>query len=160
MEYILDINLEEFDISEIESIELVGEEETIDIEVEDTHMFFANDIYTHNSGSSEGVGSIMSIGKAIEPFQVADMLMMLNQPPELEAEKKLILTLLKNRLGPKNIVLECSYDPNLGTFDEIREVPELLRLSNKDKNQVRETISNLRNDIRNKLQVKDILPKK
>jgi len=37
---------------EIISIEYIGKRNTIDITVEDSHMYFANDIYTHNSGFS------------------------------------------------------------------------------------------------------------
>jgi len=38
---------------EIKSIEKIGERHTYDIEVADTHNFFANGIVTHNSGKSE-----------------------------------------------------------------------------------------------------------
>lgn len=135
------LDLEEFELSEIESIEFVGEEETIDITVEDTHMFFANDIYTHNSGFKNDLNDELSIGKAITPLQVADILMTHSQPPDLAVEGKTIVLLLKNRLGPKNIVIECAYDPNMGVFTELREVPELLTLNNNVKKQVREAAS-------------------
>ena len=144
----INLNLEDFELVEIESIELMGEMETIDITVEGTHMFFANDIYTHNSGSNVDVGDISFIGKAIEPFQVADQVGMYTQTPDQYAEQTCIYTLLKNRLGPKNIVLECFYDPNQGVFKELKEVPELLMLSNKEKKQVSNTVSNLRDKLK------------
>lgn len=43
---------------EVKSIEKVGERHTFDIEVEDTHNFFANGIVTHNSGKSEFIDEI------------------------------------------------------------------------------------------------------
>ena len=43
---------------EIKSIEKIGERHTYDIEVADTHNFFANGIVTHNSGKSEFIDEI------------------------------------------------------------------------------------------------------
>ena len=140
--------IEDFELSEIESIECVGDTTTVDITVEDTHMFFANDIYTHNSGFLNEINDIQAIGKAIEPFQVADMVMTFAQPAAMASENKCILLLLKNRLGPKNIVLECFYDPNQGVFRQLSEVPELLLMSEKKKTEVKATVTSVREKLR------------
>lgn len=103
---------------------------------------------TNRSGFMNEVNDIMSIGKAIEPFQVADMLMTYSQTAEMAAQQKCVCLLLKNRLGPKNVVLQCFYDPNMGIFRELGEVPELLLLNDKEKKQVKETTTNLRDKLK------------
>ena len=70
------------------------------------------------------------------------------QPPEQASESKCIALLLKNRLGPKNIVLECFYDPNQGIFKQLNEVPELLLLSNKRKEEVKSTVNSVREKLK------------
>jgi hypothetical protein len=64
------LNLDDFILDEIESIELIGEEDTIDITVEDTHMFYANDIYTHNSSISAEVVEANQMGGSIKKGQI------------------------------------------------------------------------------------------
>jgi len=103
---------------------------------------------TNRTGFTNEINDIMTIGKAIEPFQVADVLMTYAQPPEMASENKCIALLLKNRLGPKNIVLECFYDPNQGIFKQLNEVPELLLLSNKRKEEVKSTVTSVREKLR------------
>ena len=114
----------------------------------DLKIPFMTVMQTNRTGFGEAAGNIMSIGKAIEPFQVADILWMFNQTPDLEAEGICILTMLKNRLGPKNIALECKYDPNMGTFKEIKEVNALLLKSDKEKAVVKTTIVNVREKLK------------
>ena len=135
-------------LEEIESIEFIGERETIDIEVEDTHMFFANNIYTHNSGFKAVLNDEETIGKAIEPFQVADVVIAYSQPPEMREQMKCYANLLKNRLGKKGIVLECYYDPNKCIFDELAVVNDIALLSNKTKESLNKTVSNTINKLR------------
>ena len=114
----------------------------------DLKIPFMTVMQTNRTGFGEAAGNIMSIGKAIEPFQVADILWMFNQTLDLEAEGICILTMLKNRLGPKNIALECKYDPNMGTFKEIKEVNALLLKSDKEKSAVKTTIVKMREKLK------------
>ena len=72
-------NIELFD-DNIESIELHDVEDTIDITVDDTHMFFANDIYTHNSGfSTEAIDATHS-GGSIKRIQKSHFFMSVAKP--------------------------------------------------------------------------------
>ena len=57
---------------EIESIEYVGEEETIDITVTGNHLFWANNILTHNSAVQEQEHDQSMIGGGISKIQTAD----------------------------------------------------------------------------------------
>jgi len=110
---------------------------------------------TNRSGFNTKINNIDTIGKAIEPFQVADLLITYAQDHEMFLEQKCTALLLKNRLGPKNIALECSYDPNLGVFRELKQINEILLLSDKQ----RQGVLNVVKDAREKLKVGDFLKK-
>lgn len=142
------LNLEDFDLSEIESIECIGDELTIDITVEDTHMFFANDIYTHNSGFSNDLNGVESIGKAIEVFQKADQVITFSQSPEMKEKLECIAYLLKNRLGQKEIALLCSYDPAKVLFIEKSILNTRVLLSSNEKKKIQTTVSNIREKLK------------
>ncbi len=133
-----EFNLE---VEEIESIEFLGERETLDICVEDTHMFFANDIYTHNSGFNVEVADEQNIGKAIEVYQVCDWMVMLTQTVTMLEQGLVNAVLLKNRLGKKGVMVECDYDPNKGTFIETREVQRSVLFDRKDKVEIQKGIT-------------------
>ncbi len=53
--------------------------------IEDTHMFFANNIYTHNSGYNQEYADEQNIGKAIEVYQVADWMVLFTQSLPMQA---------------------------------------------------------------------------
>lgn len=106
---------------------------------------------SNRQGATQELNDIMTIGKAIEPFQVADMLWTFSQTNEMAAQGKCLAWLLKNRLGPKNLIIELLYDPNMGTFKELGEVPHLLLLNDKEKKQVQEMTSNLKEKLKSGL---------
>lgn len=65
----------DFIIDEIISIEELEDGDTIDITVEDTHMFYANDIYTHNSGFNSEYIETGQMGGSIKRAQKTHFLM-------------------------------------------------------------------------------------
>jgi|GEM_PF-3091987 len=142
-------------LSEIESIELIGEKETIDICVEDTHCFFANDIYTHNSGFSSSINDVTTIGRAIEVVQKADVVITFAQTPEMYEKMECVAFLLKNRLGKKEITLSINYDPSKALFVEGELLNARIMMSDKEKQQVKSSI----NRIREKINTDDFLKK-
>ena len=71
--------------SEIESIECLGEIDTIDIEVSDDHLFYANNILTKNS-----------IGI---PF-VCDSIFAIIRDDDLDEQGEVWIKVLKNRYAP------------------------------------------------------------
>jgi len=95
---------------------------------------------TNRSGAKSELNDTDTIGKAIEPFQVADMVWTFTQPPECLSKGTCLIYLIKNRLGPKGIVIEAEYDPNMGLFKEIGDVSEILLLNDKDKKQVKSSV--------------------
>jgi hypothetical protein len=120
------LNLENLRLEEIESIELLGEQPTVDIVVEDTHMFFANGIYTHNSGYNKEIADEQNIGKAIEVYQVCDFMLMFTQSIPQQEQGECYVQVLKNRLGPKGLMLKLKYDPNRVLFMELETVQRSL----------------------------------
>lgn len=84
---------------EIVSIELIGERDTIDIEVEDTHMFFANNIYTHNSAFDKERFGLDTISESLGKAQTADVIFGIGRTNEDKEQKIATLSILKNRNG-------------------------------------------------------------
>ena len=91
-------NIEMFE-DEIISIEEYEEIDTIDITVEDTHMFFANDIYTHNSGfDSEYIGAQHS-GGSIKRIQKAHFFMSVGKTKEQKEAQLANIMIIKARFA-------------------------------------------------------------
>ena len=80
--------------SEVISIEEVGDMNMIDIEVSGNHLFYANDILTHNSSSD------IELTDTSESFGLpatADFMFALQTNEKLEALGQIIVKQLKNR---------------------------------------------------------------
>lgn len=101
-----DLNVNDFILDEIESIELVGEEDTIDITVDDTHMFFANDIYTHNSSIKSDVVEGDQIAGSIKKAQIVHFMVSIAKTLEQKENGKANMAILKSRFGKSGVVFE------------------------------------------------------
>lgn len=100
------LNLEEFELDDIVSIELIGERETIDITVEDTHMFFANDIYTHNSGYNKDTIGLDSTQGSIKRVQACHLVISVTKNDEQEVLGLANMKICKARSGGSGQVFE------------------------------------------------------
>lgn len=101
-----DLNNDDFILDEIESIELIGEEETIDITVEDTHMFFANGIYTHNSAINSTIVESDQMGGSIKKGQIAHFILSIAKSLEQKEAGTANIAILKSRFGKDGMVFE------------------------------------------------------
>lgn len=105
------LNNEEFELDEIVSIELIGEEDTVDITVEDTHMFFANDIYTHNSSISSEVVTTDQMGGSIKKAQVGHVIITVAKTLQQKEMNLATIAITKSRLGKDGVVFEnCKFN--------------------------------------------------
>jgi len=104
----------DFIIDEIESIELVGDLPTIDIEVEKTHMFFANDIYVHNSGSSTEFISGEQIAEDYSKIMTGDFIFSITRKIEDAMHKTARIFIIKNRFGVDKIICPAKFDVSNG----------------------------------------------
>lgn len=86
-------------VDEIVSIEKIGVQETIDIEVSGDNLFFANDILTHNSGFSSSDISLTDTSESFGLPQTADLMFALISTEELEGLNQILIKQLKNRYG-------------------------------------------------------------
>jgi len=84
---------------EIVSIELCDVEDTIDITVADTHMFFANDIYTHNSGFDAELVEAHQSGGNIKRVQKAHFFMSVAKTPEQKEANLANFRIIKARFA-------------------------------------------------------------
>ena len=88
-------------MKKILKIEELDEREMIDIEVSGNHLFYANNILTHNSSSD------VEITDTSESFGLpatADFLVALISTEELEGLNQIMIKQLKNRYGDKSIL--------------------------------------------------------
>lgn len=98
------IHINEFiDSSEIESIEYIGEFDTIDITVADVHMFIADGIITHNSGVDSDVIEGDSISESFGKMFTADFVASISRKSKDKMNKTARVHIIKNRLGPDGI---------------------------------------------------------
>jgi len=105
-------------LDEIESIELVGEEDTIDITVDDTHMFYANDIYTHNSSISSQVVTNDQMGGSIKKAQVGHVIISIAKSLQQKEMNLATVAITKSRIGKDGIVFEnCKFDNEMLEID-------------------------------------------
>ena len=112
------IENELFDLDEIVSIEYVGEEETIDITVEGTHMFYANGIYTHNSTDNTEVVMTAQMGGSIKKAQIAHVIISIGKTLEQKENNLATITILKSRVGGDGIVFSnCRFNNALLIID-------------------------------------------
>lgn len=112
------LNNADFILDEIESIELIGEEDTIDISVEDTEMFFCNDIYTHNSSTAVEIVKTENMGGSLKKAQVAHFIMSIGKTLEQKEHKIATIAIIKNRMGDDGQVFaNCKFDNGLLEID-------------------------------------------
>src|ERR1035437_135061 len=98
---------------EIISIDECGEYETMDIEVDGNHLFFANDILTHNSAyNDKEESSLANMGESIKKVEHSDHVALIRNKVDEKDEKDMRvaseigqfkISIGKNRSGPKNV---------------------------------------------------------
>lgn len=106
-------------LDEIESIEYMGEQDTIDIDVSDNHLFWANDILTHNSSVQEQEHDHSMIAGGISKIQTADNVISIFASAAMKERGQYQIQFLKTRsssgVGSK---VYLGFDPNtLRIFD-------------------------------------------
>jgi len=98
---------------EIVSIEECGEYETMDIEVEGNHLFYANDILTHNSAYNDKEEvSLSNMSESIKKVEHSDHVALIKNKVEEKDDRDIRVaseigqfkvSIAKNRSGPKNV---------------------------------------------------------
>ena len=90
----MDMRKEDMLLEKIVKIEEIGERNAIDIEVDGNHLFYANDILTHNSNSD------VELTDTSESFGLpatADLMFALISTEEMEQLGQIMVKQLKNR---------------------------------------------------------------
>ena len=115
------LNPEEFLLDEIVSIELIGDDKTIDISVEDIHMFFCNDIYTHNSSAESEIIVASQVSEDYSKIMTADLVISLARPLKTKLGGTGSWHIIKNRFGPDGLTFPSKINTTNGSiqiFDE------------------------------------------
>jgi hypothetical protein len=128
----------------VSSIELIGEEETIDITVDDTHMFYANDIYTHNSSISADVVTTDQMGGSIKKAQVGHVIITIAKTLQQKEMNLATIAITKSRIGKDGIVFEnCKFDNGMLEIDTEQSVTFLgheEQKEEKNRNRIKELL--------------------
>jgi hypothetical protein len=127
-----DIDYSLFDESEIVSIKENEEEITYDITLEDHHMLYANDIYTHNSGLNAEVVTMESISEAFNKCFVADFIFSLSRTATHKQNNTGRIFIAKNRNGPDGIILPIFMDTSNISIKVLEPTSETIEDINKN----------------------------
>lgn len=137
---------------EIESIECIGIDDTIDISVEDTHMFFGNDIYTHNSGFGAEFVEVNQMGGNIKRIQKAHFFMSVAKTPEQQESNLANIRILKARFAKDGQTFEdCVFNNdtlkiiiNDSKYSNIKTYKNLKHHDENDINRIENNIDKLK----------------
>ena len=113
-------------IDEIIKIEEIEEGDTIDIEVDGDHLFYANDILTHNSQLNRNNLSLSidelteaSIADSWKKIMIADVVIGMAATPEERLNGRINFKTLKNRSGQKDVILPMKVNYPCMRIDDI-----------------------------------------
>ena len=100
-------------VDEIVSIEEVGVKETIDLTTDGNHLFYANDILTHNSGYDLAENTDMEqVSESMGICHTSDMIMALFQGEGDREAGRLKVKVIKNRYGIIGSIFPMAIDYN------------------------------------------------
>jgi hypothetical protein len=140
-----ELNPKDFILDEIESIELMGELPTVDITVDETHMFFANDIYTHNSALDEDIIQANNISDSYRKIMTADFVMSLSRKVQDKVSNTARIHIIKNRIGPDGQTFPSKMNAGCGDIqifsENSREGMSVLNEMNQGENVVKKMMS-------------------
>jgi len=136
----------DFTLDEIKSIELIGDQDTVDITVEDTHMFFANDIYSHNSALEDDIIEADKIAESYAKVMVADFVVSLSRKMADKISGTGRWHIIKNRFGPDGLTFPSKMNMAVSKIDIYAENTLLGReakgLMQNDSEVVRKALAN------------------
>ena len=128
---------------EIVEIEEIEERETIDIEVDGNHLYYANDILTHNSAYNNLDAGVESISDSIGVIMTADIALVLITNEQLREQKQVMIKSEKNRYTGKldKVILEVNWAKmQFKSIVENKDIVEELNNSFKDLSPVNNVI--------------------
>ena len=106
-----DFNLQLIEISEIQ---LIGEDYTIDICVQQDYVFFANNILTHNSSINQQLLLGDGISPSMMKLEIAVFVISLSRKQEDKLSNTARFVIVKNRHGKDGMVYNGLVDLQLG----------------------------------------------
>jgi len=111
------LNPRKFEVDEIQSIELIGDTELMDITLEDTHMFYANDIYTHNCGANEDVVQAHNIADSYRKIMTADVVISVSRKTSDKSKGTARFHIMKNRFGADGLTFPAKMNTSCGDIE-------------------------------------------
>ena len=115
------LNPEDFIMDEIVSIECIGDRETVDITVDDTHMFYANDVYSHNSAAEEDIVTAGHAADSYRKIMTADFVMSLSRKTADKINNTARIHIIKNRFGADGMTFPTKMNAGCGDIQVFNE---------------------------------------
>lgn len=113
---------------EIVDIEYIGETELMDIDVTGNHLYYANDILTHNSAVNNTDASNDSVSDSIGTVQTADFIIFLLQNERMKEESLITCKVTKNRFTGRTDQWDMNIDYEHMRFNDLL-VPTMSAMS-------------------------------
>ncbi len=112
-------NIRQYDLelSQIQSIELVGQMLTVDIRVQKLKIFFANGILTHNSAASSDIVTSEQVAHSYGKIEIADFVLSMSVKLEDLQSNTARFFISKNRGGKRGARFNAQVDLDLGYID-------------------------------------------
>jgi hypothetical protein len=104
---------------EIISIEYIGEQNTYDIDITGNHLYFANDILTHNSAVNNVDASNDSVSDSIGTIMTADFIVFLLQNEQMKEENLITCKVTKNRFTGRTDQWDMNIDYEHMRFNDL-----------------------------------------
>ncbi len=101
---------------QIQNIQLQDIQETIDIEVQGNHLFFANDILTHNSSINSQFVLGDDIAHSLGKLEIADFVLSMSRKQEDKMSNTARFVVVKNRGGRDGNVYNAIVDFDIGSI--------------------------------------------
>lgn len=105
---------------------------------------------SNRGGFNVEIADEQNIGKAIEVYQVCDTMLMFTQTPQMLEIGECNVQLLKNRLGPKGLMLRLHYDPAFGQFNELESISRTMILDGAKRNTINKGLDVISNAVNKK----------
>lgn len=123
---------------QIQNIQLQDIQETIDIEVQGNHLFFANDILTHNSSINSQFVLGDDIAHSLGKLEIADFVLSMSRKQQDKMSDTARFVVVKNRSGRDGNVYNAIVDFDIGSiqiFDNFTQnsIETRKKMDNNDK---------------------------
>lgn len=109
----------------ITKIEHIGDIDTIDIEVDGDHLYYANNILTHNSGYGNKDAGMENVSDSMGIAMTADTFCILIRTKEMDEQNQVVFNFVKNRNTGSLTSAIVGVDFPKMRFYDLEQIPDI-----------------------------------